>query len=408
MRYTIADSMNRNLGKSTSLLHAAKAMQNSKLNPVRKTWLGRSQRALLETGIRLLKSYPKSPWNFADIEVDGCLYPIEESIFAEQPFCQLMRFRRAGLPDGAPRVLFVAAMSGHHATLSRETFLEFFPDHEVFVTDWTCARQVPVSKGRFGYYEYIEYVMDFLEDIGPGAHLVGLCQAGPPCLAATALLAERQSDCAPASMSFLASPMDIRVNPGLLSKISPHLNRRRLNALVIHKVPRHYPGRGRRVYPGMVQLGNFMTLSLRTHIDSHGQYFKDVQQEAHDSADKFRKFYDEYFSILDSTAEFYIETIENVFIDQTLAKGTLEVNGEKVDCSAIHDTPILTIEGGKDNMVMQGQCEAAAGLCTSLPDSKIEHYLQDDVGHYGVFSGSGFRHGIAPTLKTFIAKHHAQ
>lgn len=406
MRYAIADSLNRNLGRSTALFRAARTLHDSQLNPLRDTWLGRSQRAFLETGIRVLKPYPKRTWDFEDVNLDGCLYPVEETAYSEKPFCQLMRFRRAGLPQDAPRVLFVAAMSGHHATLSRETFREFLPDHEVFVTDWTCARQVPLSKGRFGYFEYIEYVMAFLSDIGPGAHLVGLCQAGPPSLAAAALLSEQQSECAPVSMAFLASPMDVRVNPGMLSKVSRHLNRRRLNALVIHKVPAHYPGRGRRVYPGMVQLGNFMTLNLRTHVDSHSQYFKDVQQEAHESTDKFREFYDEYFSILDSTAEFYIETLENVFIDQTLPKGTLKVQGSSVDCTAIENIPLLTVEGGKDNMVTPGQCEAAAQMCTRLSGKKRVHHTQDNVGHYGVFSGSGFREGIAPRLKRFIAQYH--
>ena len=316
-----------------------------------------------------------------------------------------MRFRRAGLADDAPRVLFVAAMSGHHATLSRETFQEFLADHEVFVTDWICARQVPLSEGRFGYFEYIEYVMDFLEEIGPGTHLVGLCQAGPPSLAAAALLAERQSDHTPASMAFLASPMDIRVNPGLLSKVSRHLNRRRLETLAIHRVPRRYPGRGRRVYPGMVQLGNFMTLSLRKHIESHRQFFRDVRNQRHDDTEKFREFYDEYFSLLDATAEFYIETIENVFMDQTLARGTLEVQGQRVDCAAIEKIPLLTIEGGKDNMVTEGQCQAAADFCTNLPGRRKRFYLQKDVGHYGVFSGRGYREGIAPQLQRFIADH---
>ncbi len=405
MRYALADSLSRGLSRSASLLHAAKSIQQSRLNPLRATALGRSQQALIETTLRLVQPYPKRDWAYEPVTVGGVRYPVAESVHAEKPFCRLMRFRRAGLPANAPRVLFVAALSGHHATLSRETFSEFLPDHEVFVTDWICAREVPLSEGRFGYFEYIEYVMDFLAATGPGTHLVGLCQAGPPSLAAVALLAKRGSKDTPASMSFLASPMDIRVNPGLMTRVSRHLNRRRLNALVIHKVPRVYPGRGRRVYPGMVQLGNFMSLNLRTHIDRHGQFFSDIRQQNHESADKFREFYDEYFALLDATADFYIETLENVFIDQTLPNGTLKVRGEPVHCEAIEAVPILTIEGGKDNMVNPGQCQAAAEMCTNLPPGLKEYHLQDGVGHYGVFSGAGYREGIAPKLREFIARH---
>ncbi|EED36035.1 poly-beta-hydroxyalkanoate depolymerase [Luminiphilus syltensis NOR5-1B] len=407
MRYTIADAMTRGLGKSADLLEVAKSIHNSRINPLRDTRLGRTQNAVLETGIRLLQHYPKRDWNFSDIAVGDSHYPVEETVHAEKPFCKLMRFRRAELPADAPKVLFVAAMSGHHATLSRETFQEFLPDHDVYVTDWTCARQVPLSEGRFGYFEYIGYVMDFLRETGPNTHLIGLCQAGPPGLAAAALLAEQKSKYAPSSMSFLASPMDVRVNPGVLTRVSRHLNRERLEALVIHKVPKFYPGRGRRVYPGMVQLSNFMSLSMHSHINSHGRFFWQVKEDKHDETGKFREFYDEYFSLLDATAEFYIETLENVFIDQTLAKGTLEVNGQKVNCGAVKKIPILTVEGGKDNMVTPGQCQAAADLCTNLPASKKSYHLQENVGHYGVFSGTGFREGIAPKVQEFIASHHA-
>jgi poly(3-hydroxybutyrate) depolymerase len=301
--------------------------------------------------------------------------------------------------------LFVAAMSGHHATLSRETFGEFLPEHEVYVTDWTDAKMVPLKEGRFGFEEYIAYVVDFLKAIGPGTHLVGLCQAGVPGLAAAAILSEENSDCRPASMTFMASPMDITVNPGLLAKLSGMISRNLVSSVAIFRVPVRYPGRGRLVYPGMVQLGNFMSLGIRAHIESHFQFAKDMYQGNFESAEKFRDFYDEYFSVLDSTAEFYIETLEKVFIDQTLPKGLLTFAGKKVDCASIKDVPIFTVEGMKDNMVNQGQCQAAATFCTNLPEDMKEYYGQEGVGHYGVFSGSKFRAGIAPKVKDFIARH---
>ena len=406
MRYYLADTVNKSLGATASVLSAAKFVSGSKLNPLKHTKIGRVQNALLETSIRVLQHYPKRGWNYPDIKVGRKHYPIEETLITEKPFCKLMKFRRSGLSEDAPKVLFVAAMSGHHATLSRETFQEYLPDHEIYVTDWTDAREVPLEEGRFGFEEYISYVVDFLKILGPGIHMVGLCQAGIPGLAAAAILAQEKSDCRPASMTFLASPMDIQINPGLLTKATSLINSHMINALAIHKVPARYPGRGRRVYPGIVQLGNFMTMSISSHIESHAQFFKDIYHGNVDDAEKFRDFYDEYFCLLDATAEFYIETLENVFIDQTLPKGLLNVEGKKVDCAAIKDIPLFTSEGKKDNMVTPGQCHAAASFCKSLPSNLKESYAQAGVGHYGVFSGSKYRNGIAPKIKSFIKKHH--
>ena len=406
MRYYVADAVNRNLNASAMILNSVKSLTTSKYYPLRKTKLGRAQTALLETGVRLCRHYPKRGWDYPDVQIGKHSYPVTETVVKKKPFCKLMSFRRAGLPKDAPKVLFVAAMSGHHATLSRETFEQLLPDHEVYVTDWTDARTVPLKEGRFGYQEYIGYVVDFLKQIGPGTHMVGLCQAGPPALAAAAILSAEGSVCRPASMTFLASPMDIRVNPGLIARVAGYMNRYMVYAVAIHPVPLRYPGRGRLVYPGMVQLGNFMSLSLRSHIESHVQYTQDVYHGRFDDADKFRDFYDEYFSVLDCTAEFYLETLENVFIDQTLPKGLLTYEGKKVDCAAITDIPLFTVEGAKDNMVNEGQCQAAANFCVNLPDELKESYVQDGVGHYGIFSGSRHRAEIAPRVKDFIARHH--
>lgn len=404
MRYHIVDAFNQSLNATSAMLGMVKSFTDSDYNPIRDRKLGRVQHAFLETSIRVLRHYPKRGWDYPDVNIGERSYPVTETVVEDKPFCKLVRFAREELPKDAPKVLFVAAVSGHHATLSRETFAEFLPDHEVYVTDWADARMVPLEKGRFGFEEYIGYVLDFMKTIGPGTHLVALCQAGAPGMAAAALLAAEDSDYRPKSLSLLASPMDIRVNPNMLSKISKLVNSRIINAVAIHKVPIRYPGRGRRVYPGMVQLGNFMTLSIKSHIESHYQFAKDVYHGNYEDADKFRDFYDEYFSVLDCTAEFYIETLENVFIDQTLPKGLLKFQGREVDCAAIQDIPLFTVEGAKDNMVNHGQCSAAADFCINLPEEMKESMVQEGVGHYGIFSGSKYRAFIAPAIKDFIAR----
>ena len=406
MRYHVIDAFNQSLNATASVLNMVKTVTESDFNPVRDKKLGRAQNAFLETSIRILRHYPKRGWDYPDVKIGRRLYPVTETVVEEKPFCKLMKFTRAGLKKDAPKVLFVAAMSGHHATLSRETFGEFLSDHEVYVTDWTDAKMVPLKEGRFGFEEYIAYVIDFLQKIGPDTHMVCLCQAGAPGLAAAAIMSEAGDECKPASLALLASPMDIRVNPNMLSTVSGLVNRHMVNAIAIHRVPTRFPGRGRLVYPGMVQLGNFMTLSIRSHIESHYQFARDVYHGNFEDADKFRDFYDEYFSVLDSTAEFYLETLEKVFIDQTLPKGLLTFKGKKVDCGAVKDIPLFTIEGAKDNMVNLGQCQAAADFCVNLPDNKKEHLVQEGVGHYGIFSGSRYRQYIAPAVKDFIKRRN--
>ena len=404
MRYHIVDAFNQSLNATAAVLSGVKSVTESEYYPLKDRKLGRAQQAFLETSIRILRHYPKRGWGYPDVKIGKRSYPVIETVVEEKPFCKLMKFARSGLPKDAPKVLFVAAVSGHHATLSRETFGEFLPDHEVYVTDWTDAKMVPLKEGRFGFEEYIGYVIDFMKKIGPDTHMVCLCQAGPPGMAAAAILSEENSDCKPRSISLLASPMDIRVNPNLLSKVSALANSHMLSAVAIYRVPMRFPGRGRLVYPGMVQLGNFMSLSLRSHIESHFQFARDVYHGNFEDAEKFRDFYDEYFSVLDSTAEFYIETLEKVFIDQTLPTGLLTYKGQKVDCAAITDIPLFTVEGAKDNMVSIGQCQAAADFCVNLPDKFKEVLVQDGVGHYGIFSGSRFRAHIAPAIKDFIKR----
>ena len=374
-------------------------------NPLHRSRLTRYHAAGVESVLRLIRQYPKQAFNFEPLTIDGKLAPIVEDVVVEKPFCQLRRFHHASTTE-APKVLFVAAMSGHHATLSKDTLREFLPDFDVYITDWVDARQVPLAEGRFGFDEYVQYLVEFLDAMGPDVHLVGLCQAAVPALCAVALMAEERHPHRPRTLSLLAGPIDIRVKRNTVTKLADRipLSVMRLN---VHKVPSRYPGAGRLVYPGYLQLGAFVSLNLRTHLTKHVQFFKDVAQSDQAAAQKHRHFYDEYNAMMDATAEFYLETLQRVFMDQQLAKGTLQVHGRRVNCAALKDVALLTLEGAQDDLVAVGVTEAAQGLCGELPARLREHHVQEGVGHYGVFNGSLYKSEIAPRMKAFMHRHAA-
>jgi poly(3-hydroxybutyrate) depolymerase len=374
-------------------------------HPLRRTRLNRYHAAGVESVLRLIRQYPKQAFDYEPITVAGTPAPIVEEVAVEKPFCQLRRFHHADTAN-APKILFVAAMSGHHATLSKDTLREFLPDFDVYITDWVDARQVPPSEGRFGFDEYVQYLVEFLDALGPNVHLVGLCQAAVPALCAAALMAEDRHPHRPRTLSLLAGPIDIRVNRNTVTKFADRvpLAVMRLN---VHKVPSRYAGAGRLVYPGYLQLGAFVSLNLRTHIGKHVQFFKDVARGDQAAAQKHRLFYDEYNAMMDATAEFYLETLERVFMDQQLAKGTLKVHGRRVDCAALKDIALLTLEGAQDDLVAVGVTEAAQGLCGELPARLREHHVQEGVGHYGVFNGSIYKSEIAPRMQAFMRRHAA-
>jgi poly(3-hydroxybutyrate) depolymerase len=374
-------------------------------HPLRRRSLNRYRAASLESVLRLIRQYPKQAFDYGSLAIDGKPVPIVEEVVVEKPFCQLRRFHHAGTAN-APKVLFVAAMSGHHATLSKDTLREFLPDFDVYITDWVDARLVPVTHGRFGFDDYVQYLVEFLDALGPDVHLVGLCQAAVPALCAAALMAEDRHPHRPRTVALLAGPIDIRANRNAVTRFADRvpLSVMRLN---VHKVPSRYPGAGRLVYPGYLQLGAFVSLNLRTHIAKHVQFFKDVARGNEAAAQKHRDFYDEYNAMMDGTAEFYLETLQRVFLDQQLAKGTLQVHGRRVDCAALKDIALLTLEGAQDDMVAVGVTEAAQGLCSKLPARLREHHVQEGVGHYGIFNGSLYKSDIAPRMKAFMRRHAA-
>lgn len=404
MRYTIFDFQRQLLQPAVAWFAHGEQVAKSDRYPLSSTPVGRLQSAWFESAHRLVKSYPKQPYAYPDVEIDEQKYPVTKSIVGRKPFSKLLHFRREGLPEGAPKVLFVAAISGHHATLSRETYEEFLPDHDVYVTDWEDARNVPLSEGRFGFEEYVEYLIDFLQITGPNTHVFAICQATVAALVATAVMAEEQHVNRPRSLTMLAGPIDIRVNSGGLLGRSKMMKKYKslLIAAAIHPVPGRFPGAGRKVYPGVLQLSGFMSMNVGMHLNKHVQFFMDIYGENEEEAQKHREFYNEYFSILDIPSEFYLETLERVFMDQQLPKGTMHYHNRLVDCNHIVDIPLLTLEGADDDMVSVGQTQAALDLCRALPDEMKRTHVQRGVGHYGIFKGELFRKEVAPLAKRFI------
>ena len=286
--------------------------------------------------------------------------------------------------------------------LLRGTVETFLPEHEVYITDWTDARMVPILSGRFDLNDYVDHILAMLRALGPETHVVAVCQPGPLVLAAVSLLAAENDSCAPATMTFMGSPIDARKSPTAPNKLAEQRSIEWFEKNMIHSVPAIYPGAFRRVYPGFIQLASFMGMNLSRHVDAHNEYFQNLIKGDGDNAQKHRDFYDEYLSVMDLTEEFYIQTLREVFQDYTLARGEMMHRGERVDPSAIAKTALLTIEGENDDISGIGQTQAAHEICVNIPEAMRRDYIQPDVGHYGVFNGRRFRQEIYPRMCDFI------
>lgn len=401
MRYQLTDWTIKSMQPMHYALKASHDVITHPANPYSWSLLGKFHGALVESAARITREYPKRAFNFAPVRIDGKTCAIRQRTLLSKPFCDLLHFERSGAKP-APKVLFVAAMSGHHATLSRETLAAFLPDHEVYITDWRDARLVPRGQGHFDLEEYTAYLLEFLELLGPDTHVVGICQAAVPALMAAALLAMEDNPVRPRSLSLLAGPIDVTAAPSAMLKVCQSFNLPRMRKLLIHQVPIGYPGAGRKVYPGLQQVAGFMAGNYKAHLKSNLRFLKDVALQNEVEAQKHREFYDEYYAVMDSTEEFWVQTMERVFIDQHLPKGIMQFRGETIDCTAIRDIPLLTLEGESDEMVVPGVTQAAQDICSSLPDRLREHHVQAGVGHYGIFNGSIYREQIAPRMKRFM------
>ena len=388
----------------------ARSFWKSPLNPAGDTALGRTAYASAELFESVTRRYGKPAWGLETLTINGKTVRTVEQVVWQSPWVKMVRFarnvgdlKRAGKPVAAPSVLIVAPLSGHYATLLRGTVETFLQDHDVYVADWVNARQVPVLEGRFDFYDYIDHVRQMLAQIGPRAHVVAVCQPGPPVLAACAVMAAENDPNRPASMMFMGSPIDARLSPTVTNQLAEEKPFAWFKSNMIHTVPWPYPGAGRRVYPGFVQLYSFMSMNEERHTDAHWTYFTDLVKGDGDGVEKHEQFYDEYLSVLDLTEEFYLQTIDLVFQDYTLAKGELVHRGKPVDLSAITDIGLMTVEGENDDISGVGQTQAAHILTPNIPTSRRVLYVQPDVGHYGVFNGRRFREEIYPRARDFIA-----
>jgi poly(3-hydroxybutyrate) depolymerase len=401
-----------NYHASTPLRLGARAMRDfwsSSANPAAETRLGRTLYAGADLFANVTRRYGRPEWNIDSVNIEGVDVRVRPVIEWSSPWVKLTHFsrdmtdmRRAGRKTLEPAVLIVAPLSGHYATLLRGTVQAFLQDHEVYVTDWSNARDVPMLDGRFDFHDYIDHIRSMLGVMGPRPHVVAVCQPGPPVLAAAALMAEDGDPSRPGSMTFMGSPIDARLSPTVTNRLAEERPFTWFQKHMIYTVPPPYPGVLRQVYPGFVQLYSFMQMNLERHQEAHRRYFDDLVKGDGDQADKHLEFYNEYLSVLDLTEEFYLQTIDIVFQQYLLPKGGLDHDGRRVRPERIADIGLMTVEGELDDISGIGQTQAAHALCSGLPDELKQDYVQPGVGHYGVFNGRRFREEIYPRVRNFI------
>lgn len=373
--------------------------------PLSYTSSARTVAAAAELFERVTRQYPKPHFNLPTTVINGETRTVREEIVLRLPFCDLIHFARDGGSSDDPAVLLVAPMSGHYATLLRGTVEALLPEHNVYITDWVNARDVPLLAGHFDFASYVGYVRSFLEFLGPQTAVMAVCQPSVPVMAAVALMSEDKDPNRPASVTLMGGPIDTRRNSTDVNKFAEDHEMDWFLQRVIHHVPVSYGGRGRRVYPGFLQLSGFMSMNMDRHVNAHLHYYRHLIKGDGDSAEKHREFYDEYLSVMDLPAEFYLDTIREVFKNHSLPKGELMVNGRRVDLGAITDVALMTVEGEKDDITGAGQTIAAHDLCCNLPADLHKHHLQPKVGHYGIFNGRRWREEILPHVRDFIRAH---
>ena len=379
---------------------------NNPSNPWGYTSAGPIVAASLEVFSRVAAPHGRPRFGLRSTTVDGKRVAVHEEVVQRLPFGQLKRFAREGIEAG-PALLVVAPMSGHYATLLRGTVERLLPDYDVYITDWRDAKLVPQMAGSFDLDDYIDYLIGFLELIGERTgkrpHMLAVCQPAPPAFAATALMAEDKNKWRPKTLTMMGGPIDTRKAPTAVNTLATKRPHNWFQNNVVATVPMIYAGAGRKVYPGFLQLAGFMTMNLGSHLISHWEMFKHLVVGDEEGAEATRKFYDEYLSVCDMTAEFYLQTVDVVFQRHLLPKGQLTHRGRRVDPKAIHDTALLAIEGERDDISGIGQTKAALDIAAGLPKAKKQYFLAEDVGHYGIFNGRKWRERIAPVVEKFIA-----
>ena len=390
------------LGSASSWAAIGAELLNNPALPMGYFGTGPIIASALQVFAHLYEERGKPAFNIATVDVDGAERAVSETVVLEKPFGALRHFRREGLPKDAPRLLIVAPMSGHYATLLRGTVARMVENQEVWITDWADAKMVPVSEGRFDLDDYIDYLIEFLRFIGPDTHVLAVCQPSVPAFAAAAVMGAERDPCRPATLTMMGGPIDTRASPTPVDDVAMERPLSWFKRSVIATVPLNYPGAGRPVYPGFLQLAGFLSMNIQSHLMSHYEMFKHLTLGDQESADATKRFYDEYLSVCDMTAEFYLQTIEHVFQRHTLPRGQFVHRGKPIDPAAIRDTALLAIEGERDDISGIGQTKAALDLATRLPKKRKKYHLAKDVGHYGIFNGSKWRARIAPVVEQWI------
>jgi poly(3-hydroxybutyrate) depolymerase len=393
------------LSPARAFADAGKLFFKNPANPWSHTEVGKTIAAACELFERSTRRYGKPEWNISSTLIGAERVPVHMSCVWERPFCRLLHFERAferPLRRPQPKLLIVAPMSGHYATLLRGTVDGFLPNHDVYITDWVDARVVPLSEGHFDLDDYIDYVISMLHFLGGDVHVVAVCQPSVPVLAAVARMEADGDPHVPHSMVLMGGPIDTRINPTEVNILAGRRGIDWFRRNVITKVPFPNPGFMRDVYPGFLQLYGFMSMNLERHMQAHRNLFLNLVKGDGDSAQKHREFYDEYLAVMDLCAEFYLQTCETVFIRHALPNGEMTHRGIPIDPSKIKRVALMTVEGEKDDISGVGQTEAAHALCVNIPQERKYHWLQSAVGHYGVFNGSRFRAEIAPRIADFV------
>jgi poly(3-hydroxybutyrate) depolymerase len=407
LAYLFYDAAHAMLAPARAMSDVTRFVLANPVNPFSYTQAGRTVSAACELFERTTRRYAKPAFGLTSTLIDGERVAVTEEIIWSKPFCQVIAFRRAATlkPHPQPKLLIVAPMSGHYATLLRGTVEAFLPDHEVMITDWADASMVPLAAGHFDLDDYIDYMKEMYRDLGPDLHVLAVCQPSVPAIAAVARMEAENDPAVPRSITMMGGPVDTRRSPTAVNQLAEERGVEWFRQHCILTVPPGHPGAFRQVYPGFLQLSGFMAMNLDRHMTAHRDMFDHLVRGDGDRAEKHREFYDEYMAVMDLTAEYYLQTVEKVFVTHELPKGEMMHRDQPVDLLAIRRCAIMAVEGEKDDISGVGQTLAALELTPNLAPEKKAYYLQKGVGHYGVFNGSRFRSEIAPRIRDFILTH---
>ncbi|MDF8333141.1 polyhydroxyalkanoate depolymerase [Novosphingobium cyanobacteriorum] len=405
MLYKIHEIQRSFLNAGSAMASLTSELFSDPRYPLANTGFSQMMASALDVFAHAAAPRAKPAFGIKTVTVDGHAHAVSETTAVTRPFGDLKKFTHTGLPEDAPRLLIVAPMSGHYATLLRGTVERMLERCVVYITDWADAKYVPLEEGSFNLDDYIDYIVGFLEYIGPGAHAMAVCQPSVPTFAATAVMAKAGHPCRPVTLTMMGGPIDTRESPTAVNDHAITKPYVWFKHNVITTVPQNYPGAGRQVYPGFVQLASFMSMNLGSHMMSHYGLFKHMVQGDGESADATKKFYDEYRAVCDMTAEFYLQTVDVVFQTHALPKGELVHRGTAVDLGDITDTAILCIEGERDDISGIGQTKAALKVTPNLPEKLKKYHLAPEVGHYGIFNGTRWRTSIAPVVDEWVLRH---